>query len=380
MPVISDVPSFNDEPAAGNRAFLAAQAALSVVGLGRGLPFLAGASGDAFKFVYDTGAVREHLRDLRPWDSLAAAYAACGLRAEWVPEATLDHVRGQVEAHARIGQPILSSGLPHGDGGCCLLVGYDEDRDRLISQHAADVPGAATPYRVLDLADDPAWEGPVTGPPYRVDFPMLVIRGPLYDPPDESTQRRAALQRALDVLNGAPIAYDVAGVKQAARQGLAAFQALTADLETVDLGDADLAWKLDALLAQYAWDRDLAALYLESWAGDAPADLIALYRSAAHGARTLLTRVLERRSAAMADRDSLRGFVTGTGAYCYLLPEAPGIRQGLDDLGSIIETPHGPALLVATDSRRAGAARLARRLHDLEASATPLLAGALQRL
>ncbi len=380
MPIINNVPSFKHEPAAGNRAFLAAQAALSVVGLGRGLPFLAGGSGDAFKFVYDRGLARAPLRDLRPWDSLALAYAACGLRAEWVPDATLDHVRGQVEAHAQIGQPILSSGLPGDDGDFCLLVGYEEDDDRLSSQQAAAVPSAATPYRTLDLADDPAWNGPVTGPPFWVDFPMLVIRGPLYDPPGEAAQRRAALQRALDVQHGDPVAYGDASEVRSAQQGLAAFEALAADLEAGDLGDPDLSWKLDALLAQYAWDRDLAALYLESWAGNAPATLIDLYRSAAHGARTLLTRNWEVRSAAMTDSETLLAFVAGTGAYRYQLPESPTIRQGLADLGRVIGTPRGPALLVETPQRRAGAVRLAQRLHDLEASAGPLLEEALQRL
>ncbi len=391
MPVIPDVPAFKLEYASGNMAFLAAQAALSAVGKGHSLAYLAGASGDAFKFVYDGAPVREPLRDLRPADSLARAFAACGLRAEWIPDATLDHVRGQVEAHAEIGQPILTAFLPGEDyHGCFLLVGYDEDSDILYYQRAYESPSQDMPYRTLKLDAATDWDGPVTGPPHWLSFPMLVIRGPLYDPPDAAALRQAALQGALDALQGDPIPYPThPGAGQYARvplegraalQGLAALAQVAADLREADLRDFATIWRLDAQLMQLAWDRELAALYLESREGDGPPALIARYRTIAHTARTLGTRNWERRSMAMNRPAELRAFIEGTAAYLYALPEDDRLRDAVRDLGTPIQTVWGSALLVATAERREGAARLAERLHDLEAACAPLLEQALTKL
>ncbi len=391
MPLIPGVPSYKRETDSGNMAFLAAQAALSVLGVARGLPQLAGASGDAFKFVYDRAPIFEPLRDLRPWDSLARACAACGLRAEWVPDATLDHVRGQVSAHAAIGQPVLTSNLPGGDyHGFFLLVGYDEDDDTLRYQQAHDTPASNAPYGSLKLSDSVRWDGPVAGPPHWASFPLLVIRGPLYDPPDEAAQRREALQTALDVLDGEAVAYgshpgaqayaSVPLAGRAARQGLVALDHLALDLAEADLSDFATIWRLDAQLGQLAWDRELAALYLESWAGDAPADLIAQYQTIAHTARTLLARNWERRSASITRLRDLQTFIEGTAAYVYALPSDPQVQEGLRDQGKLLQTPWGAALLVETPKRREGAVRLARRLLDRERDAGPLLKRARQAL
>lgn len=391
MPVIPQVPAFKLEYDSGNMAFLAAQAALSVVGAPHSLAHLAGASGDAFKFVYDDAPVREPLRDLRPWDSLGRAFAACGLRAEWVPDATLDHVRGQVEAHAAIKQPVLTSFLPGGAyHGYFLLVGYTEESDTLYYQQAAASPQPGQPYQTLQLDAAVAWDGPLTGAPHWASFPMLVIRGPLYDPPDEAARRRAALQAALEALHGDPIPYPTHPGAQAyasvplegraAQQGLAALDRLAADLAEADLGAFPTIWRLDSQLTQLAWDRELAALYLESWGGDAPASLLAQYRTIAHTARTLASRNWEKRSARMARLEDLRALVERTAAYCYALHDDPRLLEGARELGRILRTPWGPALLVETPRRREGAVLLARRLAEHERACVGLLKQALERL
>lgn len=385
------VPAFKAEPASGHHGFLALQAALSTVKAARSLAYLAGSSGDAFKFVYDRAPVREPLRDLRPWDSLALAAVACGLRAEWVPGATLDHVRGQVEAHAKIGQPVLTSGLPGNlAGGFCLLVGYDEASDTLSVRDPASDPEAAGPFRELPLHAEMAWDGPRTGAPHWIDYPLLVLRGPLYDPPDEAALRRDALQRALAVLEGDPLPYPdhpgalaLAGVPLAGRaalQGPAGLEALAADLAESDLADPAVRWRLDAQLGQLAWDRHLAVLYLETWGGSAPGDLIAHYRTLAHTARTLLSRNAEQRSAAMHDPDDLTRFIEGTAAYCYALPDRPRLIEAARGLGHVLATPGGPVVLVDSPKRRESAAGLAARLAGSERAGRDLLAAALARL
>lgn len=387
MPIIPKVPAFKSEPESGHMAFLAAQAALSAMGVEQSLARLAGGSGDAFKFVYDRAPVHAPLRDLRPADTLARAFAACGLRAEWVPDATLDHVRGQVEAHAAIGQPVLASGLPGTPAGAfCLLVGYDEDSDTLSILDPAADPLVPATLRRLALADGPAWDGPLTGTPHWASFPMLVVRGPLYDPADETDLRRAALQAALDVIDGEPLAYPEhpgaqaqANVPLAGRsvpQGPAALDALAQDLAEADLADAALRWRVAAQLAQLAWDRHLAVVYLESWEASAPAGLIAHYRSLAHSARTLLSRNREQRSAAMDCVDDLKLLISGTAAYCYALPADPKLIDGVADLGQILDTPEGTALLVDSPKRRQGAVTLAGRLAEQERACRALLAAA----
>ncbi len=390
MPTVPDVPAFKHEPDSGNLAFLAAQAALKALGLDRSLAELAGVGGDAFKFVYDDAPVFEPLRDLRPWDSLARAFAACGLRAEWVPDATSDHVRGQVEAQAKVGRPVLTSFVPDADyHGFCLLTGYDEASDTLFYRQAERSPRAGAPYRSFKL-DAANWNGPITGGAGWVDYPLLVIRGELYDPPDERTSRRVALELALQVAQGEPIPYPVHPGAQAfarvplagrsAPQGLAALEALASDLGQADLSAFSTIWRLDAQLMQLAWDRTLAALYLESWGNDAPADLIAQYRANAHTARTLASRNWEQRSAALSCLDDLRLLIQGTAAYLYALAPDPRIRSSVGDLGRVIETPWGAALLVETPARRQGAVQVAGRLLDGEQKGAHLLEKALAGL
>lgn len=392
MPSIADVPAFTAESDSGNMAFLAAQAALSVLKLPVSIAHLAGASGDVFKFMYDNAPVYEPLRDLRPVDTLARAFNAVGLRAEWVPDATLDHVRGQVEAHAEIGQPVLTSGLPGLDGAFALLVGYDEDTDTLTYRgpaHAGAAEGSDA-YATLSLTNNPAWDGPVTGAPHWVDFPLLVVRGPLYNPPDETTQRRSALELALGMQRGDPLEYpdhpgaqaraDIPLAPRKVRQGLAALALFADDLATLDMSHPASLWRLEATLRGLAWDRSLAIHYLESWEADAPAALMGHYRTVAHTARTLLTRTWERRSTAARSIEELHALVGSTAALVYAIP--PTLVDSLQhtDLGQILEMARGPALLVDSPRRREGVVALAERLHDHEITCETLIKTALSAL
>jgi hypothetical protein len=163
---------------------------------------------------------------------------------------------------------------------------------------------------------------------------------------------------------------------------MAAFSLLAADLAAGDLSDPALHWRLDAQLRQLAWDRELAALYLESWGGNAPAALAAGYRTVAHTARTLLSRNWERRSASLRTLDALRALVEGSAAYAYALPDNPALlaaaaRAGL---GAPVSLADGPALLVDTPARRQGAVALTQRLSDLEQSSAALLRTAFSAL
>lgn len=388
MPVIANVPTFKQEPDAGNLALLALQAALNVAGQPVSLIQLAGASGDAFKFLYDNAPVRQPLRDLRPWDSLAAACAVCGLHAEWITDATPDSLRDIVADRSQLNQPILTSGLPdQNDVTCALLVGYETVTDTLHVRSAAPTPNIDTPYQTLNLNATPPWHGPITGSPHWANVPLFVLRGALDHPPDENQQRRGALERALAALEGEPVAYpDHTGAHQYAtiplagrtvRQGWVAFDYLRQDLAEADLSAADTLWRINAQLAQLAWDRELAAHYLTSWGRTAPAGLVARYRTIAHTARSLLSRNWETRSLTLTTPASLTDFITGTAAYLYALPANAKLQAATADLGQRIDTQRGPALLVDTPQRRAGAVQLAQRLLDLERGNKPLLEQAL---
>lgn len=393
MPSIAQVPVFKHEPDSGNLAFLAAQAALSTLGLPQSMVRLAGGSGDVFKFSYDNAPVYEPLRDYRRVDTLARAFAGAGLRAEWVPEATLDHVRGQVEAHAAIGQPVLATGLPGVEPGeFVLLTGYDEESDTLSYRRAAPAPAAHAPYEALALAEEPRWDGPITGAPHWADFPLLVVRGPLYDPPDEHAQRRAALALALETLHADPGAYpphpgaqaraEVPLAGRQVRHGLAALELLTEDVAEADLSAPATLWRLEAMLRQLAWDRALAVLYLEGWEHDAPPALMARYRTVAHTARTLLTRAWEQRTLKARTAEEVRALVESTAALLYALPDDAALQDRLRQAGPgrVLTTARGPALLVDSPNRRDGAAALARRLQEQEVTCEGLLKAALSAL
>ncbi len=75
---IRDVPTFDRNHDAGSMAMLALEAILAAQGERWPAWWLAGMSGDAFKFVYDAGAVFEPLRDRVPLDVLTLACQAAG--------------------------------------------------------------------------------------------------------------------------------------------------------------------------------------------------------------------------------------------------------------------------------------------------------------
>ncbi|MBN2472512.1 MAG: hypothetical protein JXN59_17435, partial [Anaerolineae bacterium] len=393
MPSIAKVPVFKRETDSGNLAFLAAQAALSTINVPQSMVRLAGASGDVFKFSYDNAPIYEPLRDYRRVDTLARAFAAAGLRAEWVPEATLDHVRGQVEAHAAIGQPVLAAGLPGmARGEFVLLTGYDEDSDTLSYRHAAPLPAADAPFATLSLADNPRWDGPLTGAPHWADFPLMVVRGPLYNPPDERAQRQAALTHALETFHADPGPYprhpgaqacaDVPLEDRQVQHGLAAFELLAEDIAQADFSASATLWRLDAMLRQLAWDRTLAGHYLEGWEGAAPPGLMARYRTVAHTARTLLTRTWEQRTLAARTAGEVRALVESTAALVYALPDDPALHDRLRQAGPgrVLLAERGPALLLDSPNRRDGAVALARRLHEQEIACETLIKAALSTL
>lgn len=105
---IPGVPAFPRSYDAGGMAMLALEAALKAVGDERPAWWLAGASGDAFKFAYDRGNVFEPLRDRVPADTVTLACAAAGLRGRWLTGASMDEIRGLVRDAVHRGTPVLA--------------------------------------------------------------------------------------------------------------------------------------------------------------------------------------------------------------------------------------------------------------------------------
>lgn len=389
---IPEVPAFLRSEDAGGMAMLALEAALRALGEDRPAWWLAGASGDAFKFVYDRGNVFEPLRDRAPVDAVSLACAAAGWRGRWMTGASMGEVRALVQEAVRRGAPVLAPFL--GDRwyhGLVLIVGVDDARDAFLLQLARNDPAATADYEVLPIPE--GWSGPVPGPAAWADNPIFVIEERTGAPGADTVFRRA-LALATEVHAGPPLPYanhpgadEYSGPPLAGRealQGQAALEALREDVAETEVAGFGLVWRMDAQLGQLAYDRSNAAAFVDHAAeGLEGGPATAALREAARGYRETATLAAElhraywdKRWSRESDRQAVRAGLMGSTSFVH----GVGALEG-DDMEwfrhfvPVMETAWGPAAILDGPRRRAVNTALADRILENERRCVELLGG-----
>lgn len=364
--VITGVPSFARDDDAGSMAVVALEAALAVQGENRPAWWLAGVSGDAFKFVYDPAPVFEPLRDRNPLDVLTIAARAAGWVGRWSIGTHVPAAEIAVRAAVRKGTPVLAPFL--GEAwyhGVVLVVGIDDAARRFHLQIARMDQAAARGYETVAIP--PGWSGPVPGDIAWADAPLFVLDGRTTTP----LQRQVgddALARAIDLHAGAPLPYaDHPGARcysavplagRAAAQGEAALLALRDDIAGSETVGWDLIWRIDAQLGQLHYDRGNAARFLR-WLADRHRAGLSLLEAAdgyavtAAFAKRLQGAYWDKQWRDIADRRVVAAGIDRGASLVHAVGGLPAHEiAALRRVVPVLDTPWGPAAIVGDHRRR----------------------------
>lgn len=389
---IAGVPSFERNHDAGSMAMLALETVLRTQGEDCPEWWLAGMSGDAFKFVYDVGAVFEPLRDRVPLDVLSQACRAAGREGYWRLGASMEEavalVRDAVGRGCPAIAPFLGTRWYH---GMVLAVGVDEDAGAFVLQIARDDASGATDYETVAIPQ--SWNGPVPGGAIWADNPLFLV-GERRPPSRAAQSIEEALARAVSLHAGPPLPYsDHAGAQEYSRpplagrvalQGEAGLRALDDDIDDGDFITFDIIWRIDAQLGQLHHDRGNAARFLRAMSREHPAKLLLLqaadlYAATAEVATRIQHAYWDKRTAGAADRRSVRAAVEDSASLVYAVGGLPaGELDALRHATPVLDTPWGAAAIADGTRRRRGMRDLVDRILEQEGRCAALLMRALE--
>lgn len=389
---IPNVPPFERNHDAGGMAMLALECVLRTQGDSHPAWWLAGTSGDAFKFVYDAGAVFEPLRDRAPLDVLTQACRAAGWSGHWLCGARVDEVISVVRESVRQGRPVITPFL--GDKwyhGLVLIVGIDEGERRFLLQIARDSPSDAPGYETVPIPEH--WDGPVPGAVAWADIPLFVLDART-TPPAPGQLINEALLLAATLYVGPPLAYAdhpgaqcYSGTPLAGRttlQGEAALAALRCDIAEGEFIGFDTIWRIDAQLGQLHYDRSNAARFLRAAAQRHPSSALLLeasdlYAATAEAARQIMTAYWDKRSNRLTDQSEVRAAIGESSSLVYAVADLPprelaSLRRAVP----ILETPWGLGAIADSPRRRRGILATVDRIIVQERRSIDLLRHAVQ--
>ena len=364
--MIVKVPSFTRDHDAGSMAMLALEAALAVQGENRPAWWLAGISGDAFKFVYDPAAVFEPLRDRNPVDVLTIACRAAGWDGHWSIGAQASAAEIAVRESVRKGRPVLAPFL--GEAwyhGVVLVVGIDEGERRFHLQIARTDHAFGRDYETIAIPR--SWDGPVPGDIAWADAPLFILDDRTLTPSQEQVVGEA-LTRAISLHAGTSQPYaDHPGARRysavplagrAAGQGEAALLALRDDIVRNEIVRWDLIWRVDAQLGQLHYDRCNAARFLR-WVADghrAGTPLLEAangYAATAAHAKRLQGAYWDKGWLEIADRRVIQAGIDRSPSLVYAVGGLPLHEVVLlQRVMPVMDTPWGPAAIAGGHRRR----------------------------
>ncbi len=382
---LKSVPAFPLVYDAGDGIILALEALFRYRGRRRSVAWLAGISGDAFKFVYDRGDVFEPLRDRVPVDTATLAAQAVGLKGRWLLDASRPQVIEAVAHSLARGYPVLAPYLAPEVHSAALIVGLDRAAGTFDLQVPRPDPNADAPYVTIPIPD--RWDGPVPGPAIWADTPLFLIEGE-GSPPDEGVLLREALERAVALAQGGSLPYKPhPGAQEYSvppLTGRYAFHGRDAlDLLQYEVGQVmpnrfAVIWRMDAQLGQLAWDRANAAAFLRQAAEMTPemtaalTEAARLYEETARLARRAKGAYWDQGLLEVTEAEAALAYLRESSSMVYALPPAATAWEEVTRRLWRLETPWGPAAILVTPDRVAaiqetvdGIVRNERRVGEL---------------
>jgi hypothetical protein len=267
---VEGVKAFDLDHDSGSMALHALQSALGACGCETGYQRLMRVSGAAFKFVYDSTAAYEPLRDLYPMDVLTGASKGLGFDdAHWVTDEPIETVKAVIKREIDSGRPVLAPFLkPDAYHGFFVVTGYDYGQGLFYLQSAFEGDSGYVTVPIPEV-----WDGPTVSPAGWATNPIFVIGERKRSGQEIPMAEKEQVELAVSVMKGGRLTY---GTKPSeypymarpgpheALYGLPAYDLLSHDIENRELiktkdGEATLdfafIWRIDSQVGQLEHDR-----------------------------------------------------------------------------------------------------------------------------
>ncbi|MFW9877707.1 MAG: hypothetical protein ACFFG0_31860 [Candidatus Thorarchaeota archaeon] len=269
--IIPDVPLFHLNWDAGDMFMNALESCLRFLDHEVNSWWLAGISGDAFKFIYDKDDIREPMRDRVPIDTVSLASSTIGWEGKWYVdekiERTIDRIRESLEQ----GYPILTSNLGNQwYHGANIITGIDEDTNELFLQIGRE--NLSKPYAYEKVPIPESWDGPVPGSIIWGTNPIFLFKKRV-EILDEEKIIAKSISQAIEIYKIKSLSYkDHPGAQKfstpslkgkTTNQGLAAFVELKEEIKYSEI-TWPVIWSITTQGGQLSYDRSNAAIFLKA--------------------------------------------------------------------------------------------------------------------
>lgn len=336
---------------------------------------LVGLSGAAFKFVYDSTAAFEPLRDVYPIDVLREASVVLGFpEAHWETAKPLDAVKDIVRNEIDRGRPVLAPFLKvDAYHGFFIITGYDFDRTVFYLQGAFQSRSGEVTVPIPE-----AWDGPTVSPAGWATNPVFVLGEKSNESQDQSIAARRTIERGLEQMRGGKVVYGVHpgerrymeyGGPHEATCGLPAYDLLSSDIENGRFvlhvgGEArlnfGLIWRIDSQVGQLEHDRSNGATFLDFLPRKLPPgpvprlkEIVASFEETAEDASVLRKIFWDEGPDTLTAAESVAEYVNGSSSIIFHIPDRDGLPDELQSLGfDLFRTAWGWVLVDDTHEKR----------------------------
>ncbi|MFX1573687.1 MAG: hypothetical protein ACFFB0_13135 [Promethearchaeota archaeon] len=268
--VIPDVPIFHLNWDAGDMLMLALESCLKYLDQNVNSWWLAGISGDAFKFMYDKKDVREPMRDRVPIDTVSLACSSLGWEGKWYINETIDKVRNRIKHSLEQGYPVITSNLgTRWYHGANIITGINEDTNELFLQIGHEDISKSYNYKKIHIPEK--WDGPVPGSIIWADNPIFILKNKTSQPEEEKIIVES-IARVIDIYQGESLPYkDHVGAQKystpllkgkTVNKGITAFNELKDEIKNSEI-TWPVIWSITTQCGQLLYDRSNASKFLK---------------------------------------------------------------------------------------------------------------------
>lgn len=268
--IINNVPAFLLNWDAGDMLMLALESCLRYLGEEVHSWWLAGISGDAFKFIYDKDDVREPMRDRVPIDIISLANSSVGWEGKWYVNEKIEATKERIMNSLERGYPIITSNLgSQWYHGANIITGLNDETDEIYLQIGRENLLDSIQYEKISIPE--MWDGPVPGPIIWANNPIYLFEKKSNQPSKENRIFKA-LNRAINLYKDITLLYkNHPGAQKYStpslegkqvKQGLAALVNLKEEIQQ-SLITWSVIWSVTTQIGQLSYDRSNASRFLE---------------------------------------------------------------------------------------------------------------------
>ncbi|MFX1574941.1 MAG: hypothetical protein ACFFB0_19565 [Promethearchaeota archaeon] len=363
--IIENVPAFFLNWDAGDMFILALESCLRYLGQETNSWWLAGISGDAFKFVYDKEDVREPMRDRVPIDTISIACTSIGWEGKWYINEKIERSKELIMNSLEQGYPIITSNLgSQWYHGANIITGLNEDTDEIFLQIGRENLLDSIQYETISIPEK--WDGPVPGPIIWADNPLFLFEKKLKQPEEESLVFES-ITRAVNLYRGDSLLYKSHPGAQkystsslegkSVKQGLAALVNLKEEIEQSEI-TWPVIWSVTTQVGQLSYDRSNAGRYLEETAKKhsqySELETISkIYYETTHVANLIKQSYWDKRWNKTNNIEKLVEYISNSKSFVYDVSNLKAeILDHIRNRFPVIDTLWGPAVKLDSSERR----------------------------